>query len=456
MNWKDWFSGDRPPASTAEAWLPMLDARSGHSRQEAVEALGKLRAPAALPGLLARVNDWVPQVRRVAGIAVRGFLTDDRLEAWPAALQALADVLRGRRADHGPLLATIADFLVAPDRLRRLADVRGTLPPVVGRWLDTVEWRAASPVERPALLSGRLCSADIVTARWALERIEDLPGGPARSALWLAACDSPTGPVRAHALRRLCDTTPELGTATAQRLALDPRGGVRDVALAFLRRSGGTDAVRVVAESQLQAQALVGAPHGGVPAFAFLAAVDPASTPVRAERLLALAGDVGPKAPLRAVALDHLIRASTDDRQQHWLRCALGDASPRVQRVAAESVGRGVPGLSPAELWPLVMAHGHVVALRRGLTMSRSWGLWTQFGELLDLTRQPLPEGGADALLHAIERWEVSTRLGVSAPGEPQAGRLREQWRDASPVLPPALRARLSFALSTCGLLTAR
>ncbi|WP_431259316.1 hypothetical protein ACQ86G_03340 [Roseateles chitinivorans] len=50
----------------------------------------------------------------------------------------------------------------------------------------------------------------------------------------------------------------------------------------------------------------------------------------------------------------------------------------------------------------------------------------------------------------------MSTRRGVSAPGEPQAARLRDQWRDSSPVLPPALRARLSFALSTCGLLTAR
>ncbi|WP_431259315.1 hypothetical protein ACQ86G_03335 [Roseateles chitinivorans] len=391
MNWKDWFSGDRPSASTAEAWLPMLDARSGHSRQEAVEALGKLRAPAGLPGLLARVNDWVPQVRRAAGIAVRGFLADDRIDAWPAALPALADVLRGQRADHGPLLATIATFLVAPGRLDRLADMRGALPPVVGRWLDTVEWRAASPAERPALLSSRLRGADIVAARWALERIEELPGGPARSALWLAACDSPTGPVRAHALRRLCDTTPELGAATAQRLALDPRGGVRDVALAFLRRSGGTDPVRVLAESQLQ---MVGnVPHGGAPAFAFLAAVDPASTTARAERLLSMTGDVQPAAPLRAVALDHLIRASVDARQQHWLRRALGDTSPRVQRVAADAVGRGVPGLSPVELWPLVMAQGSAVALRRGLRMSQSWGLWTQFGELLDLARQPLAEG---------------------------------------------------------------
>lgn len=456
MNWKDWFSGDRPSEQTAEAWLPMLEARSGHSRQEAVEALGELRAPAALPGLLARVNDWVPQVRQAAGIAVRRFLADDRLAAWPAALPALADVLRGQRADHGPLLTTIADFLLAPGRIEQLSDARTRLPPVVGRWLDTAEWRISPQAERTALLSARLRGADIVAARWALERIEDLPGGLARSALWLTACDSPTGPVRAHALRRLCDTTPELGTATAQRLALDQRGGVRDVALAFLRRIGGTAPVRVTAESQLQAQALDHAPHSGVPAFVLLAQVDPASTTGRAERLLAMADGIQPKAPLRAVALEHLIRASVDDRQQHWLCRALGDTSPRVQRVAAEAVGRGAPGLSPAELWPLVMAHGSAVALRRGLRMSRSWGLWTQFGELLDLARRPLPEGGVDALINAFERWEVSTRRGVSAPGEPQAARLRDQWRMSSPVLPPTLRASLSFALTTCGLLPAR
>jgi hypothetical protein len=255
-------------------------------------------------------------------------------------------------------------------------------------------------------------------------------------------------------LRRLCATTPDVGGATAQRLALDPRGGVRDVALAFLRPHGLTDPVKVVAASHLQTPG--NAPHGGAPAFLFLAAVDPASTTDRAERLLALSGDVQPLAPLRAVALQHLIGASVDARQQHWLRRAMGDVSPRVQRVAAEAVSRGVPGLPPDELWPLVMAQGSVFALRRGLGMSRSWGIWTQLGELLDLARRPLPVGGVEALIDAFERWEVSTRRGVSAPAEPQAGRLREQWRTASPTLPPGLRASMAFALTACDLLADR
>ena len=36
MDWKQWFSGDRPPALSAEAWLPHLRSYDGHEREAAV------------------------------------------------------------------------------------------------------------------------------------------------------------------------------------------------------------------------------------------------------------------------------------------------------------------------------------------------------------------------------------------------------------------------------------
>jgi hypothetical protein len=450
MEWKQRFSG-QVPEQDAAAWLPRLTAPDGHERQAAIETLARMRPPEALPGLIARVNDWVPQVRSAARSAIEQFFVDDAFPAWLDALPALVDVLRGQRADHSSLLDGIAAFMLAPQRINGIAGVREHLPPLVRRWLDTSEWRIASESRRSALLAERLLGGDVVAARWALARVEDLSGATARSALWLKAVDSPSGTVRAHALRRLCDTTPDAGIACAQRLALDPRGSVRDVALARLRRPEQTEEIRQLAEAQLRATHR--APHGGAPALLFLAAVDSACATVHSERLLALTGSARPPARLRALALQQLIASCTGEAQQRWLKQAVGDASAQVQRVAVEAVARGVLPPSPAELWPLVLEHRQARSLKTGLSLLRLWGTWTQLEELLKLVRLPLPDGGAKYVARALVQWELGTRRGVSAPAEPLASQLRGEWRASAPLLMPGLRRQLQFALEVAGLL---
>ncbi|MBO9687177.1 MAG: hypothetical protein J7598_11225 [Mitsuaria chitosanitabida] len=451
MDWKQWFSGDRPPALSAEAWLPHLRSYDGHEREAAVKALGRLGAHQALPDLIARVNDWVPQVRAAADIAVRRCLVDAALPTWLTVLPALVELLRGRRADHAPLLAAIAGYLVAPSRIDHLNEARASLPRLVQRWLDAQEWQSASEERRASLIAERLTGHDVAAIRWALHRIDDLASPMARPALWLLACDQAHGPVRAQALRRLCDELPEVGSATALRLALDPRAAVRDVAIARLRGTGGLETIRDRALAQLESPA--SAPHRGVPALLFLATVDPDGMNARCERLLSRSGEARPHGSLRAVALQHLVSASKDEAQQRWMRQALAEPSPRIQRMVVEAIRRGAPPPTPDELWPLVLEHRRADALRRGLTVLRHWGTWTQLRELLTLTRLPLPEGGADVLLEAFDRWCEFTRQGVSAPAEPEAGRLRAQWASCAPALPPDLQRRLSFALIVSRLL---
>lgn len=456
MDWKSWYvtmRGAPVSAWTAAQWTTHLESPSGYEREEAIQALMRLRVHATLPTLLRRINDWVPQVREAARVAVRAFLVEEAIPAWSQAMPVMIDLLRGRRADHGPLLEEIAAFLTDPARLPVLAAAQPHMHPLVRRWLDLGEWRVASEAQRAAMLSARLGGADIVTARWALERVEELVSTTARPALWLTGCGHMAGPVRAHALRRLCEAAPEAGTAMALQLALDPRAGVREVALAQLRKAQLTDPIRQRAQLQLETPA--SAPHHGVPALLFLAQIDPADATARCARLMAMRGNERPRAALRAVALQHLIAGSDGDTQQHWLRQAIGDASSRAQRVAVNAVSLGASPPTPRELWPLVFEHQDVGALRRGLRVLEYWGVWTQLHELLGLARLPLPEGGEEELVAALSRWEVSTRRGVTAPGDPQASQLRDLWRTGAVNLPAAIRARLRYALTVSGLLAA-
>lgn len=288
MDWKEWFERLREapaPAWDAHAWMAHLDTPSGFEREEAVRNLARLRAPEALPGLLVCLNDWVPAVRAAAREAVGLYLDDELLSAWPAALPAMVHLLRGKRDDHWPMLSAIGGFLGHPTRAGVFVGALAPKDPAVRRWLVGIEWHATGEAARAAMLRARMGSADIVDAMWALRQVDQLGSAAARPALWLNACANPHGIVRAQALRRLCAEAPEIGAATAVRMALDATAGVRDVAIAQLRKSGGIDDVRATAEELLRTPSK--APRGGASALLFLAAVDPAGRSARAEALMA-------------------------------------------------------------------------------------------------------------------------------------------------------------------------
>ncbi|WP_431265042.1 hypothetical protein ACQ859_06260 [Roseateles chitinivorans] len=454
MNWKDWFERLREePASTwdAHAWMAHLDSTSGFEREVAVRNLGRLRAPEALPGLLVRLNDWVPAVRAAAREAVSLYLTDDLLSAWPTALPAMIHLLRGKRDDHWPMLSAIGGFLGQPARAGALVGAQAPADPAVRRWLVGIEWLATGEAARAAMLTARMGSADIVDAMWALRQVDLLGSAAARPALWLNACTNPHGIVRAQALRRLCAEAPEIGAAAAVRMALDATTGVRDVAIAQLRKSGGVDEVRAVAEALLQAPSQ--APRGGAPALLFLAAVDPAGRSARAAALMARIDADKPVARVRALALQHLIATTSGDAQDEWILTALRDGSTVVQRVAVNAIANGAGAPGPRTLWPVMLGHGTRSAFHRGLRILQHWGLWVQLESLLTLfqTRSPIERG--DELVSALQQWLRATRSGVTPPPEPQATTLRTLWDACETTMPHWLRHRMAFELTGIGLL---
>jgi len=459
MNWKHWYQTLRErPADTwdASAWMTHLDAPSGFEREEATRALMRLRAPEALPGLMKRLNDWVPQVRAAAREAIHVYLDDALLAAWPAALPGVAHLLRARRADHGPMLSAIGDFLSQPHRVRVLLAHRQAAAmrePLVLRWLTTLEWNAADTATRQVMLSLRVDGADIVEALWAVRNIDSLDGPATRTALWLKSLDSPHGLVRAHALRRLCDAASDAGAAMAIRFALDGNPGVRAVALAQLRKSGGTEVVSDLALTQLQDPSR--APRGAVPAFHFMAAIDHDGTIARAEQLMSRIGADRPRAALRAIALQHLIGFAKGAAKDAWLLRALQDPSTSVQRVAVAAVENGADAPAPEVLWSVMLRHGTPSAFQRGLRIQRHWGIWVQFAALLKLLGTIPPGVDHERLPLALERWMDLTRRGVMPPPEPQASELRSLWAANADAMPRRLRRRMDFELSGIGLLPA-
>ena len=107
-----WTGGRKPPASWDE-WIVATTDRCGVVREAAVNALARAGHGPALPALLGRLNDWVPEVRRAALGAVTAFLDEDHASSWSSALAQVSTLARGGRADPTSRRATSAASRVA-------------------------------------------------------------------------------------------------------------------------------------------------------------------------------------------------------------------------------------------------------------------------------------------------------------------------------------------------------
>jgi hypothetical protein len=88
--------------------------RSGHVREAAVWGLAGSRDGRAIPYLLLRLNDWVPQVRAAARDAIEIFLQPPFAPSIIAALPLVSALARRTRADHERFIDRVFALLRSP------------------------------------------------------------------------------------------------------------------------------------------------------------------------------------------------------------------------------------------------------------------------------------------------------------------------------------------------------
>src|ERR1043165_1681443 len=108
-----------PPPGFVEL-LAMSSHGSGFKRENAVRRLGMIGNALALPYLIARANDWVPQVRAAARDALNKLLRAENAEAFVTALPELLHLQACLRDDHTALLQAVQDFLVREENVHHL------------------------------------------------------------------------------------------------------------------------------------------------------------------------------------------------------------------------------------------------------------------------------------------------------------------------------------------------
>jgi len=445
MNWWSKLLGDgeRKPPKTLDEWLVEARSHDGYVREAAAKALGRSGQGRALPMLLERANDWVPEVRHAARQAVGVFLQEGSIGPWVSVLGQVAALRRASRADHSALLQGIEAFLLRPDHLWALHAVQDELTPEALRFLFDLQIRVVADDEgRSQAVQSALASRDVVVASMGVAAIEALQAPARRLALAGEACRSRFASVRANGLRVALRSGDPAAARLAADLGLDPSAGVRAIALAALAGSTGpvVDRARSVFQQGVRARERAVAldvlctldPDGAL-ALSELARSDPAHAVRRTAYIRRFAGAQGAER-------DELVLP------------ALQDESPRVRSVAVVQVGQGAAAPSGDTL--LGLARARPVALGSLVSVAVHLPPWERLVFLLDALQDLAHVDAVAGRLHeALERWGRDTAKSFVSPTPEQRPRVTQRWALLRDGLPVSLQKPLAFHLQSFGLL---
>jgi len=229
--------GLAPPSLSTGDLHADLAHYDGYIREAALRRAARLASPELLPAIAGRLNDWVPQVRKVAQDVLLGMLpalgNEDALRLLPR----VERLHRAGRADHSAWIASFEQALL--QKVGPQAIVDGANDPDVHlarACCKLVEAEQLIPLED--LIARLLPSTrDIVLARHAVEAIFRLPL-QAREPLYRRALASGFGMVRAIALRPLLTEESAGNDALATRMVTDLQTWIRLIASGYLKRRG--------------------------------------------------------------------------------------------------------------------------------------------------------------------------------------------------------------------------
>ena len=431
MSWlESWLKTPAPQ----DPWLA-FQARcvdsDGRCRESALRELQRLPAELhgrALPFVLARLNDWVPQVRAAAAKALLPLLRDDLTPAWLLALPDVARLMGGARwgRDGVALREAIEQFLLQdPARRAALLACAPHMALPARRWLTLQSWWHGPPDERLQALLLALQGADARMARQALRHLKTL------SADWLAQPGVCEALARAHfpglqleVLRDLQAEGQFPGGDEALELAFSRHGGTRN----WLLFHAGDELKQLVLR---RAETLLGEPNAVVRQLVALQVLRALRAPSWPGHLVS--GCAHPAARMREEACVQSFAHFEPDHCNALALRALADPSPKVQRAALNALRQGRAALTAPELRDLVRREPR--AMQAVLRVLSHWSAWIRVPLTLELLAQtPVDRDVAlaelDALGLSLQRSRYAPTAEQSWAVERAAAQLRRHRPD--------------------------
>jgi HEAT repeat protein len=417
--------GDLPSSAVLAMGVASIHV-SGYVREAAVEQLVRSSDARALGFLVARANDWVPEVALAAQRGLSAFTTSARLDALVPHFDEFIRLADAQRNTLSPLVGELRRALLEPQNAHVLEAGLSAPSPRVRRWCLTAALDSSSE-DRAALVRRALGDLDPAVRMEAARAVQRVFDGRERARIARDMISHPMPAVRSMGLELLHldgGPFPEL----LSRALLDPSAAVRETARWLSRQIPELDP-RVVYRNAIQDRdeaSLAGALNG----LGEVGTADDAG-------IIAPCSN-HPRGRVRAATIRALGRLAPEAFRT-VIEAGLLDYSTPTFRAALEATAQLGP--LPAERVLSLASPGRTRLQRRfAVYLAERQGFWESLALLLHLARSndaELPR----PISKTLDGWERRMHHVFTKPSQELALTIE---RDAAALSDPSLKQRIA------------
>lgn len=408
---------------------------NGFVREEAVRRLRLIQDGSELPFLLLRLNDWVPQVRRLALDSILDRIRADYAGRFADNLVLIARLRDVQRNDQSDVLDRITKLLLSPAVRGQMFSAMRSGSRIVRRTSFQI-LRSADPDVLPEILLPAAREGDVVIRLWAIRALLSVLEQRELRSVLLSMSSDPSGPVRLEVLRALAQSSPEEATSLLMSALLDANASVRTEARFRLRNKSGADFRQFYKDA-------ITAERSTEVLMAAIAGLAETGKPEDAKTLVPFLTHSLPK--VRRTAVRCLAKVAGEEAFPGvWDR--LFDRSPGASNEACKLIWRYSYRLVPSKLWELFRApnEGHI--RRNLLRLLAALPKWDSISYLIRATHDTDSSLAAQAHSY-VRRWNSRYNLSQTAPTSKQVEQLEAALVDAGRILPASLVESIRFSL---------
>nr|KJZ06956.1 hypothetical protein TW77_17215 [Pseudoalteromonas rubra] len=353
--------------ATIEELIKLSQDYDGHKRENAVLRLGMMGDPVAIPCLIIRVNDWVPQVRDAAVKALSKLMVDENVEAFIQCLPQVYHLQGCHRANHQDVIRQVETLLLTEtNRGHLLAAVQSANIYVARLCLNLVIEHQV--VDAQMLLPMAFASKDALVRAHAF-RWSGVHYPQVLEKYYLSLLNDKFMPIRKASLKHLLMAN--YSAQVAEKGLVDRHSSVRELAVKHCQ-ANGNDVVAFYREHLTKDSSTKAAIWG----LGYLKCVD------ALDKIKFFYQHGTPS--VRKQALNSLLKLDSRNSKAYLLN-GLKDPSPSVCKEAARLIVKTQVYLNAKALMDIICGSDHPYTARACVALSHQINKWERVVFLLML-----------------------------------------------------------------------
>jgi HEAT repeat protein len=418
--------------------LLMAEHWNGFKRENAVRRLGMLGNPIAIPKLVVRVNDWVPQVREAAREALLKLMTPKNAIAFAECLPDLFHLKTCGRDNHTRFIAEVLSYLLKDENVESIREVALSLEPKVARIAVRLCFEH-SLLDRDELVTKCLSHPDILVRSIAADHLREISGKTLVDLLKIAIKD-PFMPIRREAFQIYLKNNPRQGEMIANTFLFDRHISIRELAITHLLKKG-TDVRGIYTSVMSSTFETISRKKFSILGLAYLGAKEEVPT---------ISQHVTNKSPgVRKSAIQALEKLMGEESRALLVN-ALDDPSPSVAKEASRLITKLKLKFNSSEIKEAIdiQGHSHTLVLATG-AMKKS-NKWERLIFLLSVLGETADDDSSDkdAIQTELVKWDADFNRSSSQPSILQIEMINREYFNCSDLLSEGRKRSIEFTLS--------